>query len=416
MSHLVSQGHALLPSLRVAAARICALGTRSLIAFVLLLSLIVAHPARAATSSELDLLDKLQEWFSQYDTVEFQATLVERIRGGFFADQEREIRRETIECLRDDERWRILARLESWIRVADGRATEGVAGSETEFVADGKLRTNVQRDLTESRVVYGMRVAFSNADSGMADPVDYLHESAFVFGRLFHNLNLPLVEVLRASDTRIVDSVSQNVAELAGARLLEGRGPYGKIVAWVDPRDGALLRLSIEKQGSDRTGGNRAVNDPARSPVGGLYPAEQRRSLAITVDEIQLREDDERRPMESFRIVHETGFERGGPVRSAVTVRLSKMELPEAIADDQFRVRSSVPDGTRVLALGNLGVDYEWRGGALSKVINTDSARRQAEVTFKRGVRSPWYLAGIVTLVLIVLALVGYRIYAERAA
>lgn len=370
----------------------------------------------AADPSADELVEKMETWFAQCHTVEFQATIDERILGGFFGTEEREVRRESVRCLRDQDRWQILQRLDSWVRVANGAAIPGVAGGETEVVLNGQVRIAVQKDVSDSSVNYGVRAAFSESEPGIAAPADYLHETALLFGVLFHNAQRTLGEVLRASEMSLARDDSLALSEQPGVIAISGSGPYGRITAWIDPRDGALRRLVIEKQGADRTGGNLPVSTTQRSAPGGLYPAEPRTGLTVSVDEISLREEHGRRLMDGFRLVHETRYGRGAPVRSTIRVRYPEVSCPETISPDRFAVSSNIPDGTRVAALGRPGIDFEWRAGQISQISNEHAARKQAEVQFKRGYRSPWYLAGIVALVLVMLALVGYRVYAERTA
>ncbi len=201
---------------------------------------------------------------------------------------------------------------------------------------------------------------------------------------------------------------------------VRARSDLGLMQLWLDPDAGFLpRRLHLVKQGTDRTFGDRTVQDLEIRGRSERWVSGSVDRLEWSADDIDLQRSGEGFYMRSVEL-DKRMFMTSGAVqttRSAVTI--DEITFSPEFDDDDFRPLLKIPVGTGVSIMGASHLPYEWDG---EKVVPR-SRQRQAEVAVEAarkrggsvsgGLRLPW-LIGINTALIAAIAAVLW--YQRRAA
>ncbi len=365
------------------------------------------------------VVGRLARWYRSNEVLKFDALARGTFQGGFFGTQEVEIYQKHIACVRRQDRWRIVVGNRG-VQVREGRLLPFDTGPlGLEYLATPELRLRI--DSVKDQGVRGAVASIGRQNPGLYQIPNVLNEAGWVFGFLLALGDQPVTVVLRSSPTRLLDKDKQaeheqehSCSPIEGAHTLETRGRFGNLLIWVDSESGQPHRMIVTKQASDLAGeGDRLLSQVGSLDGKGMYPRGFRQRQTTIVDSVEYRRSESGPLPISFQMEDRIEYDTGSQARVRVAVEYPTLVRPKEIPASDFSPDSQIPESLPIAVVEQPGVLYRWNEGGLAVKYDPQAARKHAEVKFKRGRRSPFYLIGVALLAAAVLVLLIFRSFRD---
>lgn len=361
------------------------------------------------------ILARYKESVDRLDRCEFSMELKGYFAAKGSAFEEETLLRESLwHCRRDGQRWRVESH-DNVTNSLNGRIDK--ATTDGEYVVANQGHLNAQNyegsDLRVSAALPGESPAVSQdaADPFAPWPRPFLLlEGAFLFGYLSCDGQTSLFDICARGAHRAQDEIVDGHQTIR----IECTGPHGTHRLWLDPVMGCLpRRIEVEKSGDDLYSGKPVSAHGPHHVKGWHWPDLQLSRVSVVVDRVELTSLNESPAITGFTYNRTMVYDGGASARERLVVGVKDLQIDPTFAQDAFKVRSSIPNGTPVSVAGVSQIHFEWRDGKVLKVFDGLAGRETGG--FKGPPRSLGTWAYLALISVSALGLVGlWRFFARR--
>lgn len=236
-----------------------------------------------------------------------------------------------------------------------------------------------------------------------------LHE---LFGYIQYDDWRPLVEIMREAGVTLREDAVE-IDERA-AVVLASRGPYGHHQLWLTADEPRLpLRIRVEKQGEDLWEGKPLASQPPDNPK---YerPSLPMRGCIYEMKDVSIAPIDGVPMVTGYTLLTTRIYSGGARFRRREEIRITNIRVdPDP---SELEMTSVPPNGTEVLVHNARAIDFEWRDGAIHKVIDGSVVGGLDDLEFRAGRLgiSTWLIVGNALVIAAIVGVVIYRRASER--